>query len=74
MPFDPSVVATISLAGAGAAAAAIRYVVKLENRLTTHEETDKIVHQNISEALVRVEANVTRLVDTLITQHAPPPR
>ena len=67
---DPSVVTTLALAGIGAASTGIGWVIKLEKRLTVHEEADRIIHLQIAESLddikstaVRMDAKMDRIVE-----------
>ena len=68
-PFDPNTLATVALASVGAATTALVYVVRLEGRMTAHEQTDIIVHQNVSQGIAELKATALRTeaqVDKLI--------
>ena len=66
---DPTALTTIALAGTGAASAALIYVLRLEGRMTAHEQTDIVIHANVANSLIELKASGIRMeekIDRLI--------
>ena len=75
---DANTVATIALAGLGAAGSigtwAVRVYVRAQidpvaNRLITHEQTDELIHLHVSEQLTQINTKADRMeekIDRLI--------